>query len=104
MSEKEYLIMFDFDVRKRHYHKTKSGEIVAFTVQLEIRFEELWKEVIRYDCTHAYAHKDCYNIKGKHKKISLFIDYDEALNIADDDINENWGYYKERFLKGEMPC
>lgn len=104
MSEKEYLIMLDFDARKRHYHKAESGRITEFMVQLEIRVGESWKEVIRYDCAHAYAHKDCYNIKGRRKKISLCIDYNEALNMADDDINENWEHYKERFLKGEMPC
>ncbi len=55
------------------------------------------KEVIRYDCTHGYAHKDCYNIKGKCRKINLYLDYEEALTFADDDINENWGIYEEEF-------
>jgi len=37
------------------------------------------------------------------KKITLYLDYEEALTIADDDLNENWEHYKERFLKGEFP-
>jgi len=29
--------------------------------------------------------------------------FDEALNLADEDINENWKKYKDRFLKGLYP-
>ena len=48
-----------------------------------------WKEVIRYDCSHDYVHKDCYNKEGKSRKINLYLDYEDTLNLADDDINEN---------------
>jgi hypothetical protein len=58
---------------------------------------------VRYDCAHDFVHKDCYNIKGNRKKIALYMDYPEALSMADDDINENWQYYKTKFLKGEFP-
>ena len=104
MPEKEYLIMFDLDVRKRHYHKAEAGKITVFMVQLEIRMNDMWREVIRYDCAHNFTHKDCYNINGKQRKITLYLDYEEALTMADDDLNENWEYYKKRFLRGEFPC
>jgi len=29
--------------------------------------------------------------------------YEDALTLADDDINENWELYRERFLKGNYP-
>jgi len=29
--------------------------------------------------------------------------YEDALTFADDDINENWQLYKEKFLRGEFP-
>ncbi|MDI6744674.1 MAG: hypothetical protein QMD07_04780 [Thermodesulfovibrionales bacterium] len=45
MPGKQYLIMFDIDARKRHYHRTDSGKIVEFMVQLEIKTGGLWKEV-----------------------------------------------------------
>ncbi|MBI3814268.1 MAG: hypothetical protein HY279_07380 [Nitrospinae bacterium] len=41
-----YLILFDLDVRKRHYHKTTSGKVTVFMVQLEIKVGDIWKEVV----------------------------------------------------------
>jgi hypothetical protein len=31
------------------------------------------------------------------------MDYEDALNFADDDIDENWQIYQERFLRGDYP-
>ena len=103
MPEKEYLILLDVDARKRHYHFTQSGKVLKFVVQLEVKSEGLWKPVLRYDCSHDYAHKDSFDLKGKSKKISLYMDYENALSFADDDINENWQIYRERFLRGDFP-
>jgi len=33
----------------------------------------------------------------------IYLNYEEALTIADEDINMNWESYKERFLKGGYP-
>jgi hypothetical protein len=30
------------------------------------------------------------------------MNYEDALTYADDDINENWEIYRDRFLKGDM--
>ncbi|KHE90415.1 MAG: hypothetical protein K8F52_13255 [Candidatus Scalindua rubra] len=103
MTEKQYLILLDIDARKRHWHSTEARKVTKFVVQLEVRTGGTWKEVIRYDCAHDYAHKDCYDINGQCRKINLYIDYGAALTLADDDINENWEIYKEKFLKGEFP-
>ena len=103
MSEKEYLILLDIDARKRHYHVTEGGKIKKFAVQLEVKVGNEWKEVLRYDCAHDFAHKDSYNIRGEQRKLSLYLDYEEGLTFADDDINENWEIYKEKFIKGYFP-
>lgn len=103
MPEKDYLIFLDFDVRKRHYHATEAGRIRRFVVQLEIKVEDKWKEVLRYDCAHDFAHKDCYDLRGRCIKIAMFLNYEDALTFADDDINNNWELYRERFLKGYFP-
>jgi hypothetical protein len=103
LAEKEYLILLDVDARKRHYHFTEAGAVVKFVVQLEVKWKGAWKPVLRYDCSHDYAHKDCYNLNERRKKISLYMDYQDALIFADDDINENWQIYRERFLKGDFP-
>lgn len=83
MPEKEYLILFDVDVRKRHYHKVESGSIKHFMVQLEIKHGGKWIPVLRYDTAHDFAHKDTYNIKGENRKINLYMDYNDALTFAD---------------------
>lgn len=100
MPEKQYLILLDIDARKRHYHLIESGRVAKFVVQLEVKIDRVWKEVIRYDCAHDYAHKDCYNIKGQCRKINLYLDYEDAMTLADDDIDENWEIYREKFLRG----
>lgn len=46
MSENQYLILLDIDVRKRHSHVTEAGKVTKFVVQLEIKLGEEWKEVI----------------------------------------------------------
>jgi hypothetical protein len=103
MNEKRYLILLDVDARKRHYHTLEGGKIVQFMVQLEVRIGQIWKEVVRYDCAHDYVHKDCYNIKGKRRKMRLSLEYQEALTFADEDINQNWQTYRQRFLRGDVP-
>jgi hypothetical protein len=103
LPEKEYLILLDVDARKRHYHITETGKVVKFVVQLEVKWEGVWMPILRYDCAHDYAHKDSYNLKGKSKKISLYMDYQEALIFSDDDINENWQVYRKKYLRGDFP-
>jgi hypothetical protein len=103
MAEKEYLILLDVDARKRNYHFTDAGKVVKFVVQLEVKSEGTWKPVLRYDCSHDYAHKDSYSIKGRSRKMNLFMGYEDALSFADDDIDDNWQIYRERFLRGDFP-
>ena len=103
MPEKEYLILLDIDVRKRHYHKVERGEIRNFVVQLELRIGDNWKPVVRYDCAHNFAHRDSYDQKGAARKVNLSMAYEDALTFADDDINENWQLYRDKFLRGEYP-
>ena len=103
MPEKQYLILLDIDARKRHHHITEAGRITKFVVQLEVKTGCVWKEVVRYDCAHGYAHKDCYTIKGQCRKMNLYLNYEDALSLADEDIGENWEIYREKFLRGAFP-
>ena len=57
--------------RKRHYHRTESGRVANFVVQLEVEVKGEWRPVIRYDSSHEFVHRDCYNLKGKQKKKRL---------------------------------
>lgn len=104
MAEKEYVIRLGEKARKRHYHKTDRGQVIAFMVQLEVAVEGgVWQPVIRYDCAHSFAHRDRYTLTGDHEKEEIPLSYSESLDLADKDINENWDIYRERFLRGELP-
>jgi hypothetical protein len=73
MPEKEYFLFLDIDTRKRHYHKFEGGKITEFVVQLEIKLQGKWRVIIRYDCAHGFAHKDCYNKAGRNRKIRTYL-------------------------------
>ncbi len=103
MGEKIYTRDLGEGARKRHYHKTEKGKIIYFAVQLEVELEGKWKPVIRYDCSHNFAHIDRYNNKGKKIKENINLPYEDSLTLADEDININWELYKEKFLRGEHP-
>jgi hypothetical protein len=104
LAEKEYLIRLGEGARKRHYHNTDKGNLVAFMVQLEVEVEDgIWKPVIRYDCAHDFAHRDRYNLRGDQDKQEIALSYAESLDLADKDINDNWDIYQQRFLRGDYP-
>lgn len=39
----------------------------------------------------------------KQRKEDLQMSYAEALSFADDDLDDHWEEYRERFLRGEFP-
>ncbi len=86
--------------RKRHEHLIDKGRVFGFVVQYEILFESKWMPVVRYDTSHGYAHKDLINPDGTKEKIFMGVtDLNEALTLADKDINENWERYKDRHFR-----
>jgi len=97
----DFVVIFDDEVRKRHYHETENGKVIYFAVQLEIRVNDEWKVAVRYDCSHGFSHMDKYNIKGNKIKKILNLNVESALNYGDWYINKNWLKYKQEFLKGE---
>ena len=100
MSETEFLISYDVDVRLRHTHLTIHGRVVDFVVQLEIRVDDHWVPVIRYDTVHGFAHRDILHPDGSVTKTPLFVgNYGEALTYAEGDLKSNWDLYRERFLR-----
>ena len=100
MGEKAYTRALGENARKRHFHKTERGKVISFSVQLEVKVEDAWQPVIRYDCAHDFSHIDRYNMRGEQEKEALQLSYAESLTLADDDIDLNWETYKTRFLEG----
>ena len=101
MSVTEYVIPLGENARKRHYHETDKGKVTAFTVQLEVFVNDKWREVIRYDSAHGFAHIDRYFFDGRKVKKDLDLNLNEALTLADEDIKENWKAYQKTFLEGK---
>ena len=103
MREVDYVVRLGEDARRRHYHETERGRVVRFVVQLEVKAKGGWHMVLRYDCSHGFAHRDRYNLKGEQIKEALSGSYEEVLTLADGDIKKAWREYKERFLEGGYP-
>ena len=103
MPERQYLLPVRLDTRIRHYHRTESGRVVEFLVQLEIKVAGFWRVAIRYDTAHGFTHIDRYNQKGEARKEVLKLSYSEALTRAERDIRGNWSIYRHRFLRGGFP-
>lgn len=59
--------------------------------------------MIRYDCAHGYAHVDRYNIHGQARKDEIALEFAEALTAAEEDLEQRWKVYRERFLEGRFP-
>ncbi|MBI5410137.1 MAG: hypothetical protein HZA14_12295 [Nitrospirae bacterium] len=98
--KKTYIFMLSDKDRKRHEHISEKGKITGFVVQYETLIEGKWTPVVRYDTAHGFAHKDLMNPDGSQEKVLLgSIGLSEALILADRDINENWEWYQERYLR-----
>lgn len=103
MAERTYIIPYSTNARKRHYHRTTRGRVTYFAVQLEVKNEGEWRQVVRYDCSHKFVHRDSYDLTGRQQKEAIDLDYEEALTFADEDLDENWEQYRSIFLRGERP-
>ena len=103
MAERLYIIPYSRNARKRHYHRTDRGRVVNFMVQLEVKVKGEWRPVLRYDCSHEFVHRDSYNLRGRQRKEELNLSYEEALTLADEDIDDNWESYRSNFLQGRYP-
>lgn len=99
MKRVEFVVILDDGVRKRHIHEADKGIVHAFAVQLEVKSDNLWLPVIRYDSAHGFAHVDKYAPDGRKEKVLLDFDLNTALTLADWDINNNWERYVEDFWR-----
>ncbi len=85
-------------------------EILKYTVQLTVETGGKWVPVIRYDTAHGSSHKHVYRKDGKGRTRAVDTTYDEALGyqqateIAFEDLEENWETYCAKFRKGVWPA
>ena len=96
----EYLGPLGIDGRRRVRHAKIRGKITEFMVQYELFVEGKWHEVVRYDTSHGYAHRDLIHADGRKEKLELFFrDLNICLTYAENDLRANWKNYREKFLK-----
>ena len=96
----EYVVLLGNDGRRRVRHTRVGGNVTEFMVQYEIFVDGKWHEVVRYDTSHGYAHKDLIHADGRKEKVTLFFkDLNICLTYAENDLRANWKNYRDKFLK-----
>jgi hypothetical protein len=80
---------------------TERGSVTNFTVQYETMIGDQVLPVIRYDCTHGFAHVDVLAPDGTQvskRPMSEHLSLKQAMQLAIADLTENWETYRARFL------
>jgi hypothetical protein len=79
--------------------EVEGRQVLKFVVQLESRFDDkTWVPVMRYDTAHGFAHCDkLHPYEATTKTTMETKDYNDALNVALDDLADNWPRYHRRY-------
>ncbi len=84
-------------------YRTDRGEVVSFVVKLLCDIHGRRYEVIRYDSAHGCPHKDTLDTEGHvisdRKVWYYYLSNSVAFTTAIDDIEQNYEFYRERFVK-----
>ncbi|MEO6695373.1 MAG: hypothetical protein ABIY50_05755 [Ignavibacteria bacterium] len=102
MREKSFTINLDTigAERLRIIFKTDKGVVKDLVVQYECLVAGTWEEILRYDCSHGYFHRDVMKKDGsKRKRIIHVFDLNEALTLAETDLKVNWESYKQNYFE-----
>lgn len=102
MPKKEFtkIISPSGEDRLRIRIKTEKGNVVNMVVQYEAKIYEEWHQIVIYDCSHGFLHRDVMFPKGKKEKYPLDIsDLNTALLYAEQDIKDRWAWYKDRYRR-----
>ena len=76
----------------------EKGAILSFVAQYEALINKKWREIVRYDTHHGFAHKDIIHPNGKKDKQPLhFQDYNAAFTFAVDDLKNSWRWYRHGY-------
>jgi hypothetical protein len=100
MPDRDFLLDLEIGVRMRCWHRTERGQVVTFSVQMELLLGAEWQPVVRFDTAHGFAHRDLYRRSGGAIKTPLGMDFQRARTFAQNDILTNWRRYRDFFLEG----
>ena len=95
---KSYLRYLTHEDRVRCQIEIRKGKVIKFVVQYEIYVKRQWAAVTRFDTYHHAVHRDLIAPGTTTKKWLLHLDFDEGLNFAYNDIEDNWERYREWYL------
>jgi hypothetical protein len=77
----------------------EKGKVVNIMVQYEALIENTWHEIVRYDCSHGFLHRDLIYPKTVEKQPLKIGNLKDALQYAEQDIKDRWKWYKERYKR-----
>lgn len=93
----------DHETRIRTQMLTNAiGEVVMFTLQLELSVEDRWYPVVRYDTAHAEAHIDFLDPRGvTYDKdwLGVHAPFNSVFTLAEDELKDSVEEHRERFLR-----
>lgn len=94
------IISPDGEDRLRIKFAVNKGKVINIMVQYETMINNVWHEIVRYDCSHGFLHRDVIYPNKKQEKQPLNIEnMNDALQYAEQDIKDRWRWYKERYKK-----
>jgi hypothetical protein len=83
----------------RAHITVESGEVAGFSVMYNTVVDGREHTVVRYDCSHGFAHRDeLYREKPKKTRLPA-IGLESLVGIAMDEIEGNWKAYKNQFMR-----
>jgi hypothetical protein len=98
---KRYTVVLDFDMREQVRFVADGNDVLEFVVQLEIKIDDDWAWIRRYDTMNGVAHLDVKYGDGtidKHKAMNL--PFKEAFTVALGEIGSNWHKHRSWYLEG----
>jgi len=83
------------------FFETVQGLLVRFVVKLVHKYRDKFYEIIRFESAHNCPHKDILDIDGSVKRKVWFemLDNKQALDMAIQDLKDNYEMYLERYEK-----
>lgn len=101
MPPKEYQFWLDENVYVVVYLWPQQRTVLEFVVKLHLIYQDKTYEVLRFDTAHGGPHKDVLHPDGSKYLVKhfLYLDNNQGLTFALDDIKEHWKSYIERFKK-----
>jgi hypothetical protein len=96
----KYLIDGELDDFIRVRFWIEKGKLLDLVIQYESIIDGKIHPIVRYDCSHGFFHRDILLPKEeKIKKKIPIANLESAAKYAQQDIEERWTFYLERYLK-----